>query len=344
MKKVFFILVVILIGGACENFEDDFPDYDYTSGFFPYQTPVRTLVLGDYIYDNSNDNAHKFVISVAMGGVYENTRDRKFTIEVDENLCNNILFGRGLNQIKPMPRNWYTLKSDTEIVIPSGKFSGGVEVQLKEEFFQDPTTIGLSYVIPIRLKSSSDVDTILRGKPIIANPDERLTGDWIAAPKDFTMFAVKYINEYHGNYFRYGTAKLTSGGATIRDSLYNQEKYVEKYPVHLLTTTARKQVSINATFATREGKTADPMTGGYQLLLNFDANNSCTVSAPTGSPYTITGTGEFKTNAYTWGNKERNGIVLNYTISDGTNIYTAGDVLVARDRAVVMEVYKPAAP
>ena len=68
MKKiVLFSLVVIFLGFAsCQNFDDNHPDYLYTSGYFPYQFPVRTLVLGDYIYDNSNDNAHKFLISVAI--------------------------------------------------------------------------------------------------------------------------------------------------------------------------------------------------------------------------------------------------------------------------------------
>jgi hypothetical protein len=63
--------------------------------------------------------------------------------------------------------------------------------------------------------------------------------------------------------------------------------------------------------------------------------------APEGSAYTISGTGEFKTKAYNWGNKDRDGIVLNYTVIDGTHTYEAGDVLVARDRGVMMEVFSP---
>jgi hypothetical protein len=56
---------------------------------------------------------------------------------------------------------------------------------------------------------------------------------------------------------------------------------------------------------------------------------------------TITGTGEFKSQQYEWGAKKRDGIVLNYTVTNGVNTYTASDVLVARDRAVVMEVFTP---
>ncbi|MPN54738.1 hypothetical protein SDC9_202415 [bioreactor metagenome] len=82
------------------------------------------------------------------------------------------------------------------------------------------------------------------------------------------------------------------------------------------------------------------MENSVNLILTFNGNN-CTVSAPTGSPYTITGSGEFQSKKYSWGNKERDGIVLNYTISDGTHVYQANDVLVIRDRGVTMEVYSP---
>ena len=67
MKKIFLILTMFAGLISCQNFDIKHPDFNYTTGYFPYQFPVRTLVLGDYIYDNANDNAHKFVVSVAMG-------------------------------------------------------------------------------------------------------------------------------------------------------------------------------------------------------------------------------------------------------------------------------------
>ena len=67
MKKILIILTLITGLIACNKQKDQFPDFDYTTGYFPYQYPVRTLVLGDYIYDNTNDNSHKFLISAAMG-------------------------------------------------------------------------------------------------------------------------------------------------------------------------------------------------------------------------------------------------------------------------------------
>jgi hypothetical protein len=336
MKKIFLILLITGALYSCENFDKEHPDFDYTAGYFPYQFPVRTLVLGDYIFDNTNDNAYKFVISVAMGGVYENTKDRVFSFQVDESLCNNVLFSAGGSQVKPMPKSYYSLSSTNQIVIPAGKHNGGVEVQLTEAFFNDPLAITLGYVVPLRLTGSNDVDTILVGNPAVANADPRFAEQWSLAPKNFTMFAVKYINEYHGNYFHYGASSVKdAAGAVIENKTYS-ETYVEKNPVAKMITTARKQVSLKTFF------NSAVMAGEFTLLLNFN-NNNITVAAPAGADYTVTGSGQFKSKEYEWGNKKRDGITLNYTVTKNGNTYDAKDVFVARDRAVVMEVYSPVA-
>jgi len=334
MKKIFLILLLAVGLFSCENFETDHPDFKYTSGFFPYQFPVRTLVLGDYIYDNSNDNAKKFVVSVAMGGVYENTKDRAFDFEVDESLCNKMLFTSGGSPVLALPKNYYTLSSTNKIIIPKGKMNGGVEVQLTDAFFNDPLAIKNTYVVPLKLKSSTDVDTILVGKSTNKAADIRIASQWTVAPKNFTMFAVKFINEFHGNYFHYGTNVVKdAANAQIETTTYSTP-FVENNSVALLLTTARNQVTVATNFRSTK------MTGAYSLVLTFNGNN-CTISAPAGSPYTITGTGEFKSKAYEWGNKKRDGIVLKYSVSNATNKYEAEEVMVARDRAVIMEIYSP---
>ena len=111
MKKILVILTLATGLIACKNEKIEFSDFDYTAGYFPYQYPVRTLVLGDYIYDNTNDNNHKFLISAAFGGVYSNKEDRVFTIEVAENLCDNVLFKSTNDIIRLLPPEYYTLSS-----------------------------------------------------------------------------------------------------------------------------------------------------------------------------------------------------------------------------------------
>ncbi len=336
MKRILLILTILSGLTACNNFNIEHPDFEYTSGYFPYQFPVRTLVLGDYIYDNSNDNAHKFIISVAMGGVYENTMNREFDIEVDESLCNDILFGANGDTIHMMPSNYFTLSSNSKIVIPAGKMNGGIEVQLTDAFFNDPLAIKLGYVVPVRLKGSADVDTILSGSSTNPNADIRIASQWAVAPKNFTMFAVKYINEYHGTYFHYGASKVKDNGGNELESKTYSEKYVENNPTAKLVTTGRNQVSLTTSL------NSDVMTGEITMLLNF-SGDKCTITGAEGAAYTVSGTGEFKSKAYSWGNKERDGIVLDFTVSIDDQTYEASDVFVIRDRGVVMEIYSPEA-
>lgn len=336
MKKLLFILVFVIGLISCENFNNEFSDFEYTSGFFPYQFPVRTLVLGDYIYDNANDNAHKFIISAAMGGVYENTKDRVFTYELDESLCSNAEFGGTTQPILAMPSNYYSLNSPDKITIPVGKFNGGVEVQLTDAFFNDPLAIKNTYVIPLRLKTSSDVDTILSGRPIGSEADPRIETEWFVTPKDFTMFAVKYINEYHGTYFHYGQSSVRDGSGTLLEETTYSTQYIDQNVTSKLVTTGRYQVSFTRNLFT----SVAGLNGSTTMLLTFSGND-CTITAPTGSPLIISGTGEFKSKAYEWGGKARDGIVLNFTVSNGVNTYSASDVMVIRDRGVVMEVFNP---
>lgn len=335
MKRITILsAILIAVLASCKNFEIEHPDFKYVSGFFPYQYPVRTLVLGDYIYDNTNDNNHKFVISISIGGVYANEKDRTFNIQVDNSLCENVLFSEGGDPIIAMPPNYYQLGGG-QIVVPKGKVNGGVEVQLTDAFFSDPKAIKNTYVVPLRITGSNDVDTILSGRSPNPNADPRIAGDWLTTPKNFTMFAVKYINEYDGKYFRYGKSSVKNASGTITENTnYDTEKYVENYPVVRLSTTGRYEVAVSTFFQSAV------MEGALDLVLAFNGNN-CTVSAPDGSPYTVSGSGQFKSKEYNWGNKERDGIVLTYQVSDGINTYEANEVLVLRDRPVVLEVYSP---
>lgn len=336
MNRFKYIVCAILGTGllnSCKNTEIEHPDYEYTSGFFPYQYPVRTLVLGDYIYDNSNDNDGKFLISVAMGGVYENKQDRVFEIRVDESLARNIVVASTRDTIRPMPQEYYTLSSPTSITIPKGEYNGGVEVQLTDAFFSDPEAIRLTYVIPVLLVRSSDVDSILSGSTTMPSPDLRRASDWSVTPKNFTLFGVRYMNEFDANYFHYGASTVKDSTGTQVESKTYQNEYVEFNPVERMTTTGRRQVQLNTHL------NSDEFSGEIKLLLDFDGDN-CTVTSA--SPeYRISGTGVFKKEAFTWGNKPRNGIELNFTVTDGTYTYEAKDVFVVRDRPVVMEVFNP---
>ncbi len=307
MKKVLIILTLFAGLAACENFGNDFPDYDYTTGYFPYQYPVRTLVLGDDIYDNTNDNNHKFLISAAMGGVYENERERVFDIEPAPELCSNVKFGSTNEAIRLMPQNYYTLSSSSQLTIPAGKVNGSIEVQLTDAFFDDPLAIKLGYVIPLRLVGSNDVDTILQGKASVANPDPRVAGDWATVPKNFTMFAVKYINPYHGTYFRRGSNVVkNSSGSIVENNIYHAQ-YVVQNGTWSLLTTGKEQVSVNSTLNSMSLK------GSLMIDLLFGSGGNCTIFRQGSTP--VIGTGKFIKDGDEWGDKKRNAIILSYHYS-----------------------------
>src|SRR5687768_14015048 len=113
MKRAFLISIVLLsILTAC-NKDWEFPDYKYSTVYFPYQSPVRTLVLGEDVYDNSLDNQHKFLIMATMGGVYENKKDITLEVSVDNSLANKVKFNAANgDSVVAMPDNYYLLPKE----------------------------------------------------------------------------------------------------------------------------------------------------------------------------------------------------------------------------------------
>jgi hypothetical protein len=334
MKKVLVTFVLISALIACKK-KNEFPDFDYTTGFFPYQYPVRTLVLGDYIYDNTNDNNHKFVISAAMGGVYANSQERTFYIEIADNLCKNVLFQSTGDTIRLMPSSYYSLSSKTKLTIPAGQVNGGVEVQLTEAFFNDPLAIKLGYVIPVRIVRATNLDSVLRGQSTRTNPDPRVVAQWDIQPKDFTMFAVNFINPYHGMYLHRGTSVVKNATSTVLETKSYRTPFIVDNEIWSLVTSGKNQVTIQA--ITHSAL----IPGNLKMNLNFTDNVNCTITAAAGSTVAITGSGKFATGADEWGDKKRDAIYLDYQLTSGSMNFSATDTLVIRDRAIKLQIYAP---
>ena len=106
---------------SCYNSENDFPDYqEGTTAYFAYQSPVRTLILGNDNYDNTLDNAHKCRIWATMGGAYGG-RDAYADIVVADTLCDNLWFvdagGNPSTPVLPMPKEYYNLLDNKSSLI-----------------------------------------------------------------------------------------------------------------------------------------------------------------------------------------------------------------------------------
>ena len=301
----FCLLAAIPMLDSCKSGDQEFPDYDYQTCYFSKQYPVRTVEIGNDNYVNLTlDNQHKIQIQAAMGGAYNNPRDINIDIAVDGSLCTGKTFKRvdvvsGETEtgivLTEMPSSYYTMAS-SNITIPSGEVTGGVEVQLEDAFFNDPLSTTLHYAIPVKMTKATGVDHILEGK-------------------DFVLYAVRYVNRYHGKYVR-------------NEDLLDQ----------VLVTTK----NLNTALYSYEVKDGAGTKHVCELELNFAADGTCTITpsaASVAAGFAVTGTGRFAEAAEQLGARMADTMYLNFRITNttlGIN-YTGDEKLRLETRNVITE-------
>lgn len=337
ITKVLLYSSLPLLGllASCENSDQDFPDYEGgVSVYFANQYPVRTIVLGEDEYDTTLDNAHKCQLQGTMGGSY-NGKQISVDITVDNSLCNNLYFADGTTPVLAMPSNYYTLSGTT--MDYKGGFTGSIDVQLTDAFFNDPKALSNNYVIPVVMTSQRGADRILTGSTIIEGEQAQRTNAsrWDVAPKDYMLYCVKFICKYDANYLRRGVDQISYNGNTqtvirhkgvendeVKDDITTQSLRSVRYPVQV-------QVA----------------NGEYrycELLLTFDGSDKCSVSSLTDG-VSASGTGAYveKSEKKAWNNKDRDGLYLDYKINFSDASVSTKDTLVWQSRGVVKEVFSP---
>jgi hypothetical protein len=338
-NKIFLILAVVFVSlTSCTNQDAEFENFDYKSVYFAYQFPVRTITLGEDIFDTTLDNQHKCKIMGTLGGVYSNDNDVTIDIAVNNSLPSGFLFRAGEDEMFVMPSNYYTLSSN-QIVIPKGQITGGIEVQLSDAFFADPLSIKKTYVIPVEMKKVVNADTILSGKALVTNPLKPLSTNWSVAPKDYILYAVKYVNPWDGNYLRRGKdiVKGNNGNTALDKVITRRKEYVEYDEVARINTRSLTGIDFPVTV-----KDAFGVNINFNLTLTFDENNNCTVSG-SNTVFTATGTGKFvkKGEKNSWGSKDRDALYLDYKVNFQDFNVTTKDTLVLRDRGVTAQFFSP---
>lgn len=332
MKRNKILIGLAVIAGVmsgCKNESFDFPDFDSQTVYFANQYPIRTVVLGyDANVDNTLDNEHKVEIKATLAGTRDNKENVLIDVEVDTTLLNDLYFPNNGSKIEPLPANYYSLASD-QITISPGNIMGGVQVQLTDAFFADPESISNTYALPLKMNNVQHADSIL-------------------SSKNFVLYALKFINEWHGNYLRRGSDVMT--GDVVRNVTRHAE-YVENDEINKLDTRSLLSTAFPVEFRDADGGNIFSCT----LLLDFDESGKCTISTNSAG-YTATGTGSFvsKGEKNSWGNKDRDALYLDYqvsydniTIGNGDNASTISgnivtkDTLVMRDRAVSPEYFIP---
>ncbi|SDH48199.1 protein of unknown function [Pedobacter terrae] len=317
-KRIQFLLAVAVFLGACKNQEWEFPDYGTQTVYFAYQSPVRTITLGEDLYDTSLDNLHRCEIMATTGGVYEVKNDVSIGVAVDNTLASNLTFG-GAENVVAMPANYYSLQGGS-ITIPKGKITGGVQVQLTDAFFADPLALKNTYVIPLRMTSVQNADKVLEAK-------------------NYTLYAIKYINPWHGYYLRRGKDVISgkNGNTSLNKTISRHMTFVESDEVNQVVTTSLKSNTFNAVFKDKDNRNIT-----CKLLLTFDNSGNCTVAAADNT-FTANGNGKFikRGEKNSWGNTDRDALYLNYNIDLSDMSVATTDTLVMRNRGVTMETFNP---
>ena len=305
MKK---ILIVLILGAALVScYKDYINDFDYNGIYFPYQTDVRTFVVGEGM---------KIEVGTALGGVRENTKDRVVTFSLDNTLLTPalVLMKVGAQYIKdaivpvttllPLPANYYTLSDNSKMVIKTGNHMGSVVVKIDSaKFVADPLALFANYAIPFYI-NTADADTIIE-------------------PKRSAVIGVKYENMLFGNYWHGGVTTVKDPtGAPLPSILYYTAINQPENKVWKLKTVGPNALVTNGY--------SDQTTAKEEMLLTLDGAN-ITVSTRVGSTFVVVPNGASTYNrAKLLQNRK---ILLNYKyVNAAGNTCTAQDTLTFRNR------------
>lgn len=337
MRKILILLGFAVALFSCENQENEFEDFDFQTVYFPIQYPVRTLALGESRSDNTIDLEHAFSIGASVGGMYGNNQKRVVNIRLAPELVDGASVGG--RPVQMLPVNYYESMEFSSITIPAGSFNGKIRVNLTDAFFADTLSTDVNYVIPLVIEPTSQ-DSVLTGIPlpeIGADADRRLSSDWMSGfePKDYTLFAVKYINRYHGTFLHSGVDETLDESGNVVETFTYKADYVEKDLLSMVTTK-----SLNTCFLDRLG--GQNQGDNFKIELTFNDSGAITIKSAIGDD-TVSGTGTFveadDPAAVVWG--ERGHMTLNldyyYTV-DGVR-HHAKDQLVYRDNNMQYEEF-----
>ena len=336
MKKIVYFLSIVALLFSCTSQDTEFDDFEYQTVYFPFQTPVRSIVLGDEVLgDNTIDLEHAFSIGATFGGAYNNVKDRVLTVRLAPELASNITDASG-NEIELLPDEYYTATFD-KIIIPAGSFSGKMRVNLADAFFTDPLSTGVHYIVPVLITDAAG-DSVLSGEPIVDFPDRRIPEHWEIPPKDYVLFGIKYINETHGVYLLRGQ-KINTTSTPPRTVSYSARFLDDNDQVKLSTKSLTESY-----MPTIGGTSKESADAKYSMILAFnESNNDVTVSQKDSSTVTVSGTGKYYTKDEP-GSESYNGarhrtIYLDYTYEDADSVYQVKDTLVFIDTDLRFEEF-----
>ncbi|WP_158027194.1 DUF1735 domain-containing protein [Labilibacter marinus] len=232
IKKLILASVCLMfILQSC--YEDYKFDYEYTSTYFSYQYPLRTLVVED-------QKDLKFDFGVVLGGKRSNNSAETVDYVIDPSLITDI------PELQLLPADRYTISgTEGQLTIPSGEITGRATVTIDKDWFLDQEqATGVVYALPIQIVDHS-TDSVTDGK-------------------DFTIIALRYFNEFHGVYWLNGADKkynFLSNEVEDEFVYTSDDEVIRGYKRVDLTTV--DSATVKAAYTGRQ------TVGNYSMLLNI---------------------------------------------------------------------------
>lgn len=306
MKKICIVTLLAIVMTSC--YDEYVKDYEYNGVYFPYQTNVRTVVVGEGM---------KIEVGAALAGVLENKEDRVVRYTMKNELVTPQILERmksGLNYIKnsvegvdellPMPADYYTLSNSSEMVIYKGNHGGTVTVRPDSvKFLSDSKTLKANYALPFYIESA-DADSILE-------------------PMRYAVIGLKYENMLFGDYWHGGVRIIKNAAGVALDTVayYTQIPQPES-KVWTLTTIAPFELETN-------GMSDDADKGSIKLTLNPDG--TIVVGKSSASKVNVLSDGESKFNQAKLLQNRKIFLKYKFDNGDGTTSYVS-DTLTFRNR------------
>lgn len=305
MKKIFAFLIIALLFVSC--YEEYVKDYDYDGIYFPNPVNVRTVIVGEGL---------KIKVGAQLGGVLENTRDRNVNFVIDNNLVKPSVLNTMKNhswfwvsgpagkveELKPLPSDYYALSDPGRIIIKKGWHSGNVTLKVDSlKFLGDGGTINPIYAVSFYI-TNADADTIVE-------------------PLRSTIIGIRYENKLFGNYLHGGVATVKNAAGATVETLRYQTTVNQTSEIMQLSTVAPHALTTNGYARSRTGKP--------EIKLTLEGNNVIIGSAP-GSTNTYEPDGESSFN----GSKllQDRKIFLKYKYVENNLTYYCQDTLTFRNR------------
>lgn len=306
MKKIWICTLLAIVMTSC--YDDYIKDYEYNGVYFPFQTNVRTFVVGEGM---------KIEVGATLGGVMENNKNRIVRYSIKEELVTPDILERmkaGLNYIKnsvkdvdkllPMPNDYYTLSNPSEMIIRKGTHGGTVVVRPDSaKFLSDPNTLQAHYALSFYIESA-DADSIVE-------------------PMRYAVIGLKYENMLFGNYWHGGVRVIKDATGTPLDTVayYTQIPQPES-KVWTLKTVAPFELETN-------GLADDADKGSIKLTLQPDGTIG--VGKSSASKVNVLPDGECKFNQAKLLQDRKIFLKYKYENGDGTTSHVT-DTLTFRNR------------